>query len=219
MSKKSAKIDQLIKSIKDTSFDNVFNPYIHNCHTHDHKKSHEIREENLKVYLSRQLKLKPEIIWVGRDLGYRGGRRTGIPLTDEAHLCLLNQSLGTDKISKATKTEAVKEMTAREIWKLASHFSLPPFLWNVFPFHPYVQNNQMSNRTHSKAEFLASQKILENVLSIYEFKYYFALGRDAYSVLSDMGLKPVYVRHPSHGGQREFDKTIREETPRLYAAF
>ncbi|NOU20595.1 MAG: uracil-DNA glycosylase [Methyloglobulus sp.] len=219
MTKKIKEINKLIILIKETCFENVFNPYVQNCKTHDYKESCYIRENNLRVYLNQQLTLDPEIIWVGRDLGYRGGRRTGIPLTDEMHLSVLNQTLGTTKIIKATSTEPVKELTAREIWKLAAHFSLPPFLWNVFPFHPYVQNNAMTNRSHSKAEFLASKKILEAVLDIFEFKYYFALGRDAYSVLDEMGLKPVYVRHPSHGGQREFSKTIREETPRTYAAF
>jgi hypothetical protein len=219
MSKSGRKIDDLIETIKATRFENVFNPYVHNCNVHDHKKSCQIREENLRIYLNRQLKLEPEIIWLGRDLGYRGGRRTGIPLTDEMHLAILNQTLGTDKIAKATATELVKEMTAREIWKLASHFSLPPFLWNVFPFHPYEHDNAMSNRSHSKTEFQSSQKILETILDIFDFKYYFALGRDAYAVLDEMGLKPVYVRHPSHGGQREFSKTIIEETPRTYAAF
>lgn len=219
MTKNSKKIDGLIQTIKDTCFENVFNPYVHNCKVHDNKQSCQIREENLRVYLNKHLKQKPEIIWLGRDLGYRGGRRTGIPLTDEMHLAILNQSLGTNKIVKATSTETVKEMTAREIWKLASHFSLPPFLWNVFPYHPYAQDNAMSNRSHSRKEFQTSQKILETVLDIFEFKYYFALGRDAYAALDDMGLKPVYVRHPSHGGQREFSKTIIEETPRVYAAF
>jgi len=219
MSKKSEKIDDLIEIIKETCFDNVFNPYVHNCKTHDHKQSCQIREANLHVYLHQILKLKPEIMWVGRDLGYRGGRRTGIPLTDEMHLSLLNQTLGTTKIVKATSTEPIKEMTAKAIWKLAAHFSLPPFLWNVFPFHPYVQDNDMTNRSHSKIEFQTSQKILEEVIDIFEFKHYFALGRDAYSVLDDMGLDPVYVRHPSHGGQREFDRIIREETPKAYAAF
>jgi hypothetical protein len=27
-----------------------------------------------------------DTIWVARDLSYRGGRRTGIPITDEVHL-------------------------------------------------------------------------------------------------------------------------------------
>ncbi len=219
MNKKNIKIQELVEIIQTTSLKNVFNPYIQNCKTHDHKDSSKIRENNLFIYLSEQLKLNPEIIWVGRDLGYRGGRRTGIPLTDELHLGLLNQSLGTTAIVKATSSVLVKEMTAREVWKLASHYILPPFLWNVFPFHPYVQDSPMTNRSHTKAEFNASKIILEKVIDIYKFKHYFALGRDAYKVLDDMGLKPVYVRHPSHGGQREFNKNIRAETPSAYATF
>lgn len=27
-----------------------------------------------------------DAIWIGRDLGYRGGRRTGLALTDDVHM-------------------------------------------------------------------------------------------------------------------------------------
>lgn len=213
------KIERLIETIKSTCFENVFNPYVHNCREHDNANSCSIREKNLKIYLNQQLKLSPKVVWVGRDLGYRGGRRTGIPLTDEMHLGTLNQALNTTKITKATVTDPLKEMTAREIWKLASCFSFPPFLWNVFPFHPYVENEPMTNRSHSKTEYLSSKIILEQILDIFQFDLYFALGRDAYAGLDDLGLKPIYVRHPSHGGQKEFNKTIKKETPKTYAAF
>ncbi len=216
MLKKRKKIDNLIKVLKDTCFENVFNPYVHNCDMHDHNVSCQIREANLNAYLNHHLNFNSEIIWVGRDLGYRGGRRTGIPLTDEIHLVKLNQALKTTKISKATSSDSVNEMTAREIWKMVTYLSSPPFFWNVFPYHPFNPSNTMSNRCHSKIEFKAGKKILEDVLNIFQFKYYFALGRDAYSALNNMGLNPIYVRHPSHGGQKEFRKTIREETPRTH---
>jgi len=37
------------------------------------------------------MELGSNTIWMGRDLGYRGGRRTGLALTDEAHLPLFSR--------------------------------------------------------------------------------------------------------------------------------
>lgn len=219
MSKTNKPVENLIDLIKATRFENVFNPYVHNCEVHDNEQSCQVRESNLRLYLNQQLKLKPEIIWLGRDLGYRGGRRTGIPLTDEIHLPILNQVLGVKKIVKATKTEPMKELTASVVWKLTSRFSVAPFFWNVFPFHPYSHDDAMTNRSHSKIEFQNSQQILDSILSVFGFKYYFALGRDAYAALEGMGIKPIYARHPSHGGQKIFSQTIMRETPPIYATF
>jgi hypothetical protein len=219
MTKVAAKIEKIIDTLKGLNIENVFNPYIHNCKVHDHSKSKEIREKNLYTYLFYHLSQSSEMIWVGRDLGYRGGRRTGIPLTDEKQLSTFNDSLEAGKFLKATKTDLTVERTASEVWKLLPHFSSLPFLWNVFPFHPYEEDDPMSNRNHTKQEFAKSKCVLETILEIYDFKYYFALGRDAYAALDEMGLKPIYVRHPSYGGQFEFRKTIIEKTPKTYANF
>ena len=218
-SQKIQKIECLIEIIKRTNLDNVFNPYTSNCNQHDHSSSHIIRENNLRIYLTKQLQLDPKIIWLGRDLGYRGGRRTGIPLTDEVHLKELNSVLNGTKIKKATETAEMKEMTARAIWKLTKSFRNPPFFWNVFPFHPHDKRDSMSNRSHSKTELKATKEILEAILDIYDFEHHFALGRDAAKILDEMKLSPVYVRHPSYGGEPQFNRTIIEETPKAYASF
>lgn len=215
----SAKARKFVYLLKDIEIENTFNPYLHICPIHDHIKSSAIRERNLTQYMEFHLTSQSKILWLGRDLGYRGGRRTGIPLTDEVHLVDLTKALHSPAFVKATKTDAAKERTATEIWKLANHFLAPPFMWNVFPFHPYDEDDPMSNRSHSKDEFDETKCILEEVLNLFEFEYFFALGRDAYNVLFELGVKPVYVRHPSHGGQFQFRKTIIEQTPKNYAAF
>ena len=58
-SQKIQKIECLIEIIKRTNLDNVFNPYTSNCNQHDHSSSHIIRENNLRIYLTKQLQLDP----------------------------------------------------------------------------------------------------------------------------------------------------------------
>jgi radical SAM superfamily enzyme YgiQ (UPF0313 family) len=55
---------------------------------------------------------------MGRDLGYRGGRRTGLALTDEYHLVDLEQVFPNTKFTRATVGDAVSERTAAEIWRV-----------------------------------------------------------------------------------------------------
>jgi hypothetical protein len=61
------------------------NPYNHCCDVHDLANAPAVRRRNLRTYLSAIEQLG-DIIWMGRDLGYRGGRRTGLALTDECRL-------------------------------------------------------------------------------------------------------------------------------------
>ena len=64
----------------------VFNPWRDRCELHDRRDAAARRRSNLERVLSAALDVQVETIWVARDLGYRGGRRTGVPLTttDEA---------------------------------------------------------------------------------------------------------------------------------------
>src|SRR5262249_29263157 len=88
-------------------------------------------------------------IWIARDLGYRGGRRTGLPLTDEVHLPTFSHVFGGLKVHRATIGPPVAERTAAIVWRMLRCISVPVFLWNVFPFHPYLPGEPLSNRCHS----------------------------------------------------------------------
>ena len=59
---------------------NVFNPYTDECPAHDYDGSSIVRRNNLIAVLEGALRVGVETMWFGRDLGYRGGRRTGLAL-------------------------------------------------------------------------------------------------------------------------------------------
>ncbi|MEA9566839.1 uracil-DNA glycosylase [Xanthomonas sp. WHRI 8932A] len=208
---KLIEINNFVDSVSSFEMPRVFNPYRDSCPVHDDSKSALLRRENLKNYLVSAFEKNPECLWVGRDLGYRGGRRTGIPLTDEPHLSALAQVFPSLNLSKATRTNLVVERTAAEIWRVISRLDEAPFLWNIFPFHPFDSADPMGNRCHTRDEYKECAWILERLLGIFNFKKVFSLGNDAARVFRKYDIEMVCVRHPSYGGQNEFRRTMEIE--------
>ena len=190
--------------------DFVFNPYSERCALYDTPDAPEIRKGNLVSFLGSVVARNVESIWFGRDFGYRGGRRTGLALTDEAHLHDFSRTFNLPNIQRATLGPPVKERTATEVWKLLRMIPDPPLLWNAFPFHPFEPSSPMSNRCHSGNEFRACESFLSALLDWIKPKQILALGKDAEFAVKRFGYKCVAVRHPSYGGQTEFAKTISE---------
>jgi hypothetical protein len=75
-----------VAALSRIQLDGVFNPYRQRCGVHDLANGAALRRGNLHRYLEVVQSKKLDTIWMGRDLGYRGGRRTGLALTDESHL-------------------------------------------------------------------------------------------------------------------------------------
>ena len=113
-------VNTFVDEISSISLPNVFNPYRDVCGFSDHIASPSLRSQNLTLFLNAILRREVRSIWLGRDLGYRGGRRTGIPLTDEFHLGVLRNTFGVFGVVKATtaQEEPLKERTASEVWKM-----------------------------------------------------------------------------------------------------
>jgi hypothetical protein len=182
----------------------VFNPYSDRCAIHDRADAARTRRMNLELFLHAALASKVETIWVARDLGYRGGRRTGVPLTDEVHLDLMGRLLGGIQLKRATRGPIVAERTAAVVWKVLSRIDQPVVLWNVFPFHPHEPDDPLSNRCHTSTERTVTLPLLKTLIEMIQPKRLVAIGRDAQLALKDIGIPVAPVRHPSYGGQTEF---------------
>lgn len=203
-----------VNHLSHITFAGVFNPYRDLCSDHDHSESSAIRRLNLQRYLDAAVNCGVESVWLGRDCGYRGGRRTGIALTDEINLETLDHYFGIGGLAKATVGQPVKERTATEVWKIIREVDAKVFLWNIFPFHPFEAGNPMSNRRHSAREFNECRDLLYCLLGWLQPKMIIALGADAHNAVQRLGFKVLPVRHPSYGGHLEFAGGIR----RLYSA-
>jgi hypothetical protein len=196
--------DTFVNRVAELSFDCAFNPYSDSCADHDGADAPSIRRSNLALVLEAAITRGIDSLWIARDLGYRGGRRTGLALTDEVHLAAHASLFGALPLARATKGPAVAERTATIIWQVLKQIDRPIFLWNVFPLHPHECGDPMSNRCHTRAERYACRPLLMWLLDALQPKTVVAIGRDAQFALADLDVKVEKVRHPSYGGQGEF---------------
>ena len=173
----------------------------------------EITSNNLKLYLNNIYKRSPEYIFIGEAPGYKGCRITGIPFTSEYILLqdFKNGLFGNNNGYKIINVEnPYKESTATIIWQYFRNKEIVPFFWNAFPFHPYKNNNFNSNRKPNNDEILIGIKYLDILLNIFKNSLKIvSIGDIAYNLLKNK-YECKYVRHPSHGGKRDFIKGMNE---------
>ncbi|MFP2897873.1 uracil-DNA glycosylase [Corallococcus sp. 4LFB] len=171
----------------------------------------QVREANLRGYLQSLQQFPIKAAWIGQDFGYLGGRRTGLPLTDELRLPSFEKLYKTVPLKKATCTEAAREATASEAWKLLPTYShQPPLLWNVAPLHPHKPSDPMSNVPFSRAAAKQCLPLLAELLNHFSPSVVIAVGRHAERALAQLGVPASYVRHPSHAGQYKFREGIQK---------
>lgn len=182
----------------------VFNPYRDHCSACDRPNAATVRRRNLTRCLEAAIDLRVNTIWIARDLGYRGGRRTGVALTDEVHLSTAAALMGDIKLERATRGPAVSERTAAVIWRILAHVGQPVFLWNVFPLHPHDADDPFSNRCHTRTERDATWPLLLALIDMIKPERVVAIGREAGLALPSIDLPIHVVRHPSYGGQTDF---------------
>ena len=196
-------IENLLDILDHEEPSKAFNPYKHQCQIHDKKDGVSIRRSNLRKYMEAMIKNQPRIALIGEALGYRGGRRTGLPFTSDLQLPLLTDKLGM-KFNEAC-IDLMKETTATAVWKIIDDLfsDSMPFLWNIYPFQPY-KNLQLSNRNPGTKEIRQYSSLTQDLLSFFQFDEIVAIGKTAYKHLKSWGYDAKYVRHPSHGGARLF---------------
>lgn len=199
-----------VTALSDIGLEGVFNPYRNRCETHDLADAPAVRRRNLRNYLSAIEKLGVDTIWMGRDLGYRGGRRTGLALTDERRLDALALSYPGAAPSKATKGPVVAERTAAEIWAILARIDHLPLLWNVFPFHPHELDNPLTNRKFTVKELAAVSELNHALFKWLGIHRIICIGQDAANYTKSFGINVECVRHPSYGGVTDFRRGMKD---------
>ena len=197
-----------MRELSRTSSPNSFNPYSDSCGRYDRFKAASLRRRILRETLLAAKESTVEAIWVGRDAGYLGCRRTGIPFTDpvnfENHLRYwgINSSLPV----KATDR---KEGSATEVWRALS--TLPNqrvFLWNAFPLHSHKAGLPLSNRQHNATERELGRPFLKDLVELLIPQKLVAIGELAEAQIkrldTSVEITTHRVRHPSYGGNRKF---------------
>ena len=194
---------QFVDELGRLNFENTFNPYSNRCNVHDVQDAPQLRSQALLRVLEVATEQGVDSIWVGRDLGYRGGRRTGLAFTDDVHIHDYARRWGIS-ILQPTSGEMYAERTATVVWRVLSRIELPVFLWNVFPLHPHEPGNHFSNRLHNNLERQAGEQLLTHVISLLEPRRLVAIGNDAARVVSSIGaeLRSVACPTPELRGTR-----------------
>ena len=202
---------QFAAALSDLNFENVFNPYSNRCPVHDLDDAPQQRFRALVTMLKTATGRNIDSIWIGRDLGYRGGRRTGLAFTDDVHIHEYAERWELS-FERPTKGEAIAERTAAVVWQVLSQIEASIFLWNVFPLHPHESGNPFSNRSHNSRERRAGEELLVELIRLLRPRRLIAIGNNAAQTalrLADQH-EVVRVRHPSYGGQKKFYAQIDE---------
>ena len=201
---------QFVETLRYLDFQNTFNPYSDRCAEHDQNLAPHYRRESLLAILEAAVESEIDSLWIGRDLGYRGGRRTGLALTDDVHLERHAKRWGVS-VKKATKG-IVAERTAAVVWSVLNQIEVPVFLWNVFPLHPHEPSDQFTNRAHNSRERQAGEDLLSELIHLLKPRRLIPIGNDAALTVTRLrGNQRVFkIRHPSYGGQNKFLKQTRE---------
>lgn len=198
-----------VAALANVQLHGVFNPYRDHCEVHDLANAPAMRRKNLRDYLTAVESLGTDTIWMGRDLGYRGGRRTGLALTDEARLPLIAAHYPGSSPCKATKGPSVAERTATEIWAVLARLEHPPLLWNVFPFHPHDPDDPMTNRRFATRELSEVTELNNTLIDWLGIRRIVCIGQDAVTYAATFRVEVECVRHPSYGGVTEFRKGMQ----------
>lgn len=204
------KLHSFMESLIALRFENCFNPYADRCAVHDRADAPRRRAALLASILDSASSAPVEAIWIGRDLGYRGGRRTGLALTDDIHLCHHARRWSVS-MERPTKGAAVAERTAAVVWDVLDRIEDRIFLWNVFPLHPHEPQEPFSNRTHNVRERRAGEELLQCLVKLLRPGRLVAIGNEAAQAAQRVapdGVPVVKVRHPSYGGQTEFVRQV-----------
>jgi uracil-DNA glycosylase len=136
-----------------------------------------LRRQRLVAYL--ESRRSAPVLLVGEAAGYRGARLSGVPFTSERQL------------TGSGPAEATATIVHRVLRELGLEEDV--LLWNIVPTHP---GTATTNRRPSRGEVAAGLPFARRLA---RERQVVPVGRLAHAALGG-----AYVRHPAHGGAREF---------------
>lgn len=168
-----------------------------------------LRRSNLQRYLER-FGPAADTLLVAEAPGWRGMTNTGIPFTSMRELG--TDRLGADYLVPPEPT-APWEASSRVVQAALSDWTGPlPVAWAIFPHHPFVAPDRLTNRTPRPAEVRSGAPValaLLEALGGVDRVRVVAVGRKAQGALALAGIEAIAVRHPAQGGATQFTEQLR----------
>ena len=175
------------------------------------EKNNAIRRENLRLYLRALAGRGASVLLLLEAPGYRGCRLTGVPVTSRKvllggipELKLFGRESGYQDVSDPGFERVYGEQSATILWSTLAELKALPVIWNTYPFHPQKAGQPLSNRRPRRAEIELGGYYLRRLLDMWQFEQIIAVGRVAQEALLAQGLDCQMVRHPAHGGKKDF---------------
>ena len=167
---------------------------------------------NLLVFLSERSHSESTVLLVGEAPGFRGAALSGVPF---ASIATLTDDwddpwrrFGPESNFLAPSCAPYrKEATATMVWTTLAQlfpFLSLPLTWNAVPFHPHIPDHLSSNMPLRTRSLDLGRKWLEQLLDLFPSVRPIAVGVSACRALTHVGIVHDNVRHPSHGGRRDF---------------
>ncbi len=181
------------------------------------EKNNAIRRENLRLYLRALAARGASALLVLEAPGYRGCRLTGVPVTSRKVLLegipglnMFGRESGYQDVADPGFQRVYGEQSATILWHTLAELKALPVIWNTFPFHPHKAGQPLSNRRPRRAEMELGTFFLRRLLDLWQFEQIVAVGRVAQEALLAQGLDFQLVRHPAHGGKKDFAAGLTE---------
>lgn len=138
---------------------------------------------------------------MGEAPGFKGMRCSGVPFVCEEQLVTGSLPF-IGEIS--TNGRLKSEISAKIYWDILLPYHDLAINWDAIPFHPFNFYNKAKNRTPKKSELQHFLYYLKKVIDIVESEKIISIGKKPLYSLNKLGIESTYVRHPSHGGKKEF---------------
>jgi uracil-DNA glycosylase len=167
----------------------------------------QLRRDNLRVWL-QSYSQPPEVLLVGEAPGWRGARFSGVPFTSEAQLAGAN--LPFQGRPTSLSRQPYSEISATLMWGSIRCHHPRCLAWNAVPLHPYPEGKPLANRRPAEEELVQFAPFLARVSEALGNLQVVAVGRSALAALALAGVDAYPIRHPAHGGAREFRVALQQ---------
>jgi hypothetical protein len=167
-----------------------------------------LRRANLDRYLQR-FGSEADTILVAEAPGWRGMTNTGVPFTSMRELQAPDGLFADVPFALPPDPTAPWEASSRVVHAALGGWHGPlPVLWAVFPHHPFVAPDRLTNRTPRPAEVRDGAPVALALAEAVGARRFVAVGRKAQGALASAGIEAIAVRHPAQGGATQFTQQL-----------